>query len=67
MAKMQLTTEALAVGPAMTAALVLTQAPAKLVVEPDAEANVQGLRLAVSAAVHRWIAFATSPDFWAEP
>ncbi|CAO3425516.1 nucleotide-binding protein [Azospirillum doebereinerae] len=52
-ATMQLVTEALAVEPAMTAALVLTRASAGLVVEPDAEATVLGLRLPVSAVVVR--------------
>lgn len=60
-ATMQLVTEALAVEPAMTAALVLTRASAGLMVEPNAEATVLGLRLPVSAAVvRRRMAFATS-------
>jgi len=62
-ATMQLVIEALAVEPAMTAALVLTRASAGLVVEPDAEATVLGLRLPVSEAVIRERqAFAESGD-----
>ncbi|MGY0782589.1 hypothetical protein ACW7BC_32370 [Azospirillum argentinense] len=60
-ATMQLVIEALAVEPAMTAALVLTRAPEGLVVDPGTEAGVLGLLLPVSAAVVRQrLAFATS-------
>lgn len=60
-ATMQLVVEALAVEPALVAMLVLIRAPDGLVVEPDAEATVLGLRLPVSAAVVRQrLAFAMS-------
>ena len=52
-ATMQLITEALAVEPSLTASLVLIRAADGLVVEPNAEATVLGLRLPVSAAVVR--------------
>lgn len=52
-ATMQLVTEALAVEPRLTAALVLTRAADGLAVEPGAEVTVLGLRLPVAAAVVR--------------
>ena len=52
-ATMQLVSEALAVEPGLTAALVLTRAADGLVVEPGAEATVLGLRLPVIEAVMR--------------
>ncbi|MDR6773302.1 chromosome partitioning protein [Azospirillum sp. BE72] len=60
-ATMQLVVEALAAEPALTAALVLTQAPESVLVEPGTEAQVLGLRLPVSeAVVRRRMVFATS-------
>ncbi|CBS89253.1 AAA family ATPase [Azospirillum lipoferum] len=52
-ATMQLVTEALAVEPGLTAALVLIRALDGLAVEPGAEVTVLGLRLPVAAAVVR--------------